>query len=209
LLPGTSQKEVKKLVQRIYKTALKVTKKNQIISLSIGYAVKTSISQNMGDTFMNAEDDMYRRKISESSSMRSKTIDLIMNSLFEKSPREMYHSKRVGELCEAIAANMYFPKDEIRQIGIAGLVHDIGKIGISNLILDKEGCLTEEEYNEIKKHPEMGYRILSSVTEFSEIAQYVYSHQERWDGKGYPRALQGEAIPIRQESSLWRMHSTP
>jgi diguanylate cyclase (GGDEF)-like protein/PAS domain S-box-containing protein len=197
LLPGTNEKEAKKLVQRIYKAAQKLTKKNQIISLSIGYAVKTSISQNMGDTFMNAEDDMYRRKISESSSMRSKTIDLIMNSLFEKSPREMYHSKRVGELCEAIAANMYFPKEEIRQIGIAGLVHDIGKIGISNLILDKEGCLTDEEYNEIKKHPEMGYRILTSVTEFSDIAQYVFSHQERWDGKGYPRSLEGQEIPIQ------------
>jgi len=109
----------------------------------------------------------------------------------------MMHSKRVGELSRQIAESMCFAKEEIRQIGIAGLVHDIGKIGISNLILDKAGILTEDEYNEIKKHSEMGYRILNSVTEFSEIAQYVFAHQERWDGTGYPRGLTGEDIPIQ------------
>ena len=197
LLPKTTAHEAQKLIDRIDKTAGKTKKKNQIVSLALGYAVKTSVSEKMEDVFMNAEDDMYRHKIAESASMRSKAIDLIMNSLFEKSPREMLHSKRVGELCELIATKMYFPMEEIRQIGIAGLVHDIGKIGISNLILDKAGSLTDEEYAEIKKHSEMGYRILSSVAEFSEIAQYVFNHQERWDGKGYPHALQGEDIPVQ------------
>jgi diguanylate cyclase (GGDEF)-like protein/PAS domain S-box-containing protein len=197
LLPKTTGEEAHKLVDRIYEAAAQTIKKNRIVSVSLGWAVKNTTEENMGDVFMKAEDDMYRHKITESSSMRSQSIDLIMNSLFEKSPREMMHSRRVGELSEQIAMNMYFPKEEIRQIGIAGLVHDIGKIGISNLILDKEGPLTDEEYNEIKKHSEMGFRILNSVPEFSEIAQYVFAHQERWDGKGYPRGLQGEGIPIQ------------
>jgi diguanylate cyclase (GGDEF)-like protein/PAS domain S-box-containing protein len=197
LLPKTTEDEAKKLVARIYDTASKVKKKNRIASVSLGCAVKNSVDENMGDVFMHAEDDMYRHKITESSSMRSQSIDLIMNSLFEKSPREMLHSKRVGELSEQIALNLYFPQEEVRQIGIAGLVHDIGKIGISNLILDKEGPLVEDEYIEIKKHSEMGYRILSSVPEFSDIAQYVFAHQEWWDGNGYPRGLKGEVIPIQ------------
>ena len=196
LLPKTTGGEAHKLIERIYDTASKTTKKNRIVSLSLGWAVKNATDENMGDVFMKAENDMYKHKITESSSMRSQSIDLIMNSLFEKSHREMMHSKRVGELSEQIATNMYFPNEDIRQIGIAGLVHDIGKIGISNLILDKEGVLTDEEYNEIKKHSEMGFRILNSVHEFSEIAQYVFAHQERWDGKGYPRGLKGKEIPI-------------
>lgn len=197
LLPNTDFEDAHQLVDRIYNTVSATTKKNRIISVSLGCAVKTSPKETMGAVFMNAEDDMYRHKITESSSMRSQSIDLIMNSLFEKSPREMMHSKRVGELSRQIAESMCFAKEEIRQIGIAGLVHDIGKIGISNLILDKAGILTEDEYNEIKKHSEMGYRILNSVTEFSEIAQYVFAHQERWDGTGYPRGLTGEDIPIQ------------
>jgi diguanylate cyclase (GGDEF)-like protein/PAS domain S-box-containing protein len=197
LLPQTADEEVHKLIERIYETALKTKKTNRIASVSLGCAVKNTTEEKMGDVFMHAEDDMYRHKITESSSMRSQSIDLIMNSLFEKSPREMMHSKRVGELSEQIAINLYFPQEEARQIGIAGLVHDIGKIGISNLILDKESALTTEEYDEIMKHSEMGYRILNSVPEFSEIAQYVFAHQERWDGSGYPRGLKGAEIPVQ------------
>jgi HD-GYP domain-containing protein (c-di-GMP phosphodiesterase class II) len=76
-------------------------------------------------------------------------------------------------------------------------VHDIGKIGIGNSILGKAGPLTNEEYLEIQKHSEAGHRILSSVNEFSEIAEYVLTHQERWDGSGYPQSLKGEEIPIQ------------
>jgi HD-GYP domain-containing protein (c-di-GMP phosphodiesterase class II) len=92
---------------------------------------------------------------------------------------------------------MYYSQAEVKQIKLAGLVHDIGKIGISNAILDKTGPLTNEEYIEIKKHSEAGHRILSSVNEFSEIAKYVLAHQERWDGRGYPQGLRGEEIPIQ------------
>ena len=76
-----------------------------------------------------------------------------------------------------------------------GLLHDIGKIAIDDHILNKPDRLDEEEYTEIKKHPEIGYRILSSVNELSEMAEYVLCHHEAYDGKGYPRGLKGEEIP--------------
>ena len=76
-----------------------------------------------------------------------------------------------------------------------GLLHDVGKIGIDEMIFNKEGFLTEKEFGEIEKHPEIGYRILSSVNELSEIADYVLAHHERWDGKGYPRGLVANEIP--------------
>jgi putative nucleotidyltransferase with HDIG domain len=128
--------------------------------------------------------------------MRSKTIDMIMKTLYEKNHREMLHSKRVGNLCEVIARQMNFTKDDINQLRLAGLMHDIGKIGIDEKILNKPTLLDMEEWAEMKRHPEIGYRILSSVNEFSEIAEYVLQHQEKWDGTGYPRGLKGEEISI-------------
>ena len=140
---------------------------------------------------------MYRHKLYESASIKNKTIELIMNTLYEKSSREMLHSKRVGEICKAIAAEMALSKYTVNQIGVAGLMHDIGKMGIDEKILNKEGLLNFEEWQEIQRHPEIGYRILSSSSEFSELAKYVFEHHERWDGKGYPNKLAGENISIQ------------
>jgi HD-GYP domain-containing protein (c-di-GMP phosphodiesterase class II) len=75
-------------------------------------------------------------------------------------------------------------------------MHDIGKIGVSDKILNKDGKLDALEYQEIKKHPEIGYRILSAVNEFSEIANFVLEHHEKWDGTGYPQGLKGDQIRI-------------
>jgi len=77
-----------------------------------------------------------------------------------------------------------------------GLLHDIGKIIVPGEILDKPGKLTKAEYDEIKKHPAIAYRMLSSINEFSSIADGVLSHHERWDGKGYPNGIKGDEIPI-------------
>jgi len=76
-------------------------------------------------------------------------------------------------------------------------LHDIGKIAIDDSILNKPGKLTDKEWESIKKHPEIGYRILSATPEYSEIAQDILSHHERYDGNGYPRGLKGDEIPIR------------
>jgi len=79
---------------------------------------------------------------------------------------------------------------------LAGLVHDIGKIGIDEKILNSPLKLSGDEWNEMKKHSEIGYRILSSANEFSEIADYVLQHQEKWDGSGYPKGLKAQEISI-------------
>ena len=75
-------------------------------------------------------------------------------------------------------------------------MHDIGKIGVPEAVLNKQGKLTADERKEVQQHCKIGFRILSSVSEFSEIAGFILEHQERWDGKGYPRGLKGEAISL-------------
>ncbi|WP_461206615.1 PAS domain S-box protein [Clostridium sp. DL1XJH146] len=197
ILPKTTAIEAKSLIDRINTVVMNTLSLKVISSLSIGYALKENPSDNMNDVFKEAENDMYRQKLTEKLSSRSKTIDLMMNSLYEKNNREMLHSNRVASICEVIAMNMNFDQIEIKQIRTAGLVHDIGKIGIRNTILDKTEKLNTDEWEEIKKHCEVGFRILNTVDEFSEIAKYVLSHQERWDGKGYPQGLKGKEIPIQ------------
>ena len=139
---------------------------------------------------------MYKHKLYESHSMRTKTIDMIMNTLFEKSTREMFHSKRVSDLCEAITLHMNFDQDDINSVKLAGLMHDIGKMGIDEKILNKPKSLTTSQWDEMRKHPEIGYRILNSSNEFSDMANYVLQHHERYDGNGYPNKLKGEEISI-------------
>jgi HD-GYP domain-containing protein (c-di-GMP phosphodiesterase class II) len=139
---------------------------------------------------------MYRYKLYERSSVRSNTIDLIMSTLFEKSNRESNHSDRVSSICQATASIMKFDKGDVERMRIAGLVHDIGKIGIDDKILNKAGSLSSDEWYEMKKHPEIGWRILSTTNEFLELAQFVLNHHEKWDGSGYPNGLKGEAIQL-------------
>jgi len=77
-----------------------------------------------------------------------------------------------------------------------GLLHDIGKIAIEETTLNKQGKLTEQEWKEIKRHPEIGYRILSTVNDMSEMADYILCHHEKWNGTGYPKGLKREEIPF-------------
>ena len=129
-------------------------------------------------------------------SMRHQTINLILNALFEKNPREMMHSKRVGEIAEQIATKMGLSEETIHNLKTAGMMHDIGKIGIDESILNNPGRLTDIEWEEIRRHPEIGYRILNTVSEFSDIATCVLEHHEHWDGRGYPRGLKGDQISL-------------
>ncbi|KUO57946.1 MAG: hypothetical protein APF84_16280 [Gracilibacter sp. BRH_c7a] len=197
LLPRTDSIAAEQVIKRIKELSLKEQVETIDISISFGYETKCIEEENIQEILKKAEDHMYRHKLYESSSMRNKTIDLIMNTLFEKSNREMAHSKRVSEICEAIAIKMNFDTENINQVRTAGLMHDIGKMGIDEKILNKSQRLNDDEWKEIKRHPEVGYRIINSVNEFSELANSILEHHERWDGKGYPKRLKGEEISIQ------------
>lgn len=196
LLPKTSLSDVIELIKVANIEATKYQFMNIEVSLSFGYAIKESESQSLQDLLKIAEDFMYKQKLIAGTSSRARTIDTIIQTLFEKSQREESHSKRVMMICETMGQKLGFHSDRINELRTAGLLHDIGKIGIDVQILNKETKLTDEEWMIIKRHPEIGYRILNTVNELAEIAMIVLSHHERYDGKGYPRGISGEAIPI-------------
>ncbi len=196
IMPRTDSDEAKTIAEKLKKLASQKWVESIELSISFGYDTKTDSNESLTDVLANAENYMYRYKLYERSSMRSETVDIIMNTLFEKSNRESMHSKRVGEICERIAVKLGFDRNHINQMKIAGLVHDIGKISIDEKILNKPNRLTNNEWQVIKRHPESGWRILSSSNEFSELAQICLSHHEKWDGRGYPNGTKGEKIPI-------------
>lgn len=196
LLPKTGEKVAEALVHRI--TALCSSIRVDVVSLSIscGWAVKSSSHEEIYDILKKSEDKMYRRKLFEGPSIRGQIIDTVVTALYEANRREKEHSERVSIICEKMGQALGCSEREIQELRTAGLMHDIGKVGIDVSVVDKPGALTEYEWAEVKRHPEIGYRILSSVNDMSDIAQSVLAHHERWDGKGYPRGISGNKIPL-------------
>jgi len=123
-------------------------------------------------------------------------IESFIRTLYHKNPREENHSHRVCSISGEIAKELGFSTYEIKRVELAGLMHDIGKISVSEEILNKTGKLDEKEWIQIKKHPEFGFKILSTSVDTLEISNAVLAHHERWDGKGYPKGIMGESIPI-------------
>ncbi len=113
-----------------------------------------------------------------------------------KSPYTFRHSERVAEIAVDIGRELGFTATELRDLRRAGLLHDIGKLGVSNLILDKPGKLTDEEMGQIRRHPDFTYRILARVGPLHELADLAASHHERMDGAGYHRGINAGELPI-------------
>ena len=125
-------------------------------------------------------------------------LESIETLRFTVEARDTYtrgHSDRVSEYSVLIGEALHLSEDEIRNLRIGGLFHDIGKIGVPDSILQKPSKLTDDEYSEIKNHPSIGAHILSSATLFHDIIPIVKHHHEKYDGTGYPGMLKGNDIP--------------
>ena len=139
---------------------------------------------------------MYNRKNSGKLELRREIIERIMKRLFQENPEEKAHSIGVSDLSVAIGKALYLSDLQIEKLKMTGIFHDIGKITVKKEILLKEGSLNQDEWREIKRHSESGYIILSSSHEYNYFAEDVLYHHERYDGKGYPKGLKGEDIPL-------------
>ncbi len=124
------------------------------------------------------------------------TVMALANSLEAKDPYTVGHSQRVAALAERLARALGLRESEIEYIRLAGLLHDIGKIGIRETVINKPGPLTPSEYAHIQTHPLISERILLPVAELNGALHMIRSHHERWDGSGYPDGLKGLDIPV-------------
>lgn len=199
LLPGIDEEELKEIVNRIYRKLEEQKSRNKegsvFLSISLGYSTKTHAGQSMTEILKTAEEQMYRRKLLDHQSIRSTLLTTIKELLFSKSNETMEHAERMTVLAKRLGEKIGLSEADMDALELMATLHDVGKIGISNHILSKPGALDELEWTEIRKHPEVGYRIALTIPELQNIAGYILCHHERWDGKGYPQGLTGEEIP--------------
>ncbi len=199
LKTATNEIEIREIVKKLEQNMelqTETEKGKPILSVALGYAIQKDPGDRLNDLMRIAESFVYANKYFDEKSLKGQTVNVVMNALFEKSAREKGHSLRVGKISAHIATRLGMVSSDVNRIKTAGYLHDIGKIGIPDHILNKEGKLNEEEWKIMKSHVGRSYRILQNSGEFANLGEIVYSHHERWDGTGYPRGLKGERIPF-------------
>lgn len=196
LLPGSSEEAAQLVCKRINDNSSDVTVGSIPVSIATGIACSKDNILNPEDLLREAEDSMYKIKLTESRSTKSSVLQALLRTLAEKSFETEVHTMRMQEIARAIGINLNLPNAELSRLELLITLHDIGKINISEEILTKKESLTSEEWEIIKKHPEIGFRIAKATDNFSHVAEEILSHHERWDGTGYPRGLKGEEIPL-------------
>jgi HD-GYP domain-containing protein (c-di-GMP phosphodiesterase class II) len=136
--------------------------------------------------------DLYRQQ----SEFLASVVRALTSAIDAKDPYTCGHSDRVARIAVRLAKEMNCESKMLHTIYMAGLLHDIGKIGIDDAVLRKPGKLTEAEFDHIKEHPELGYRILADIHQLADVLPAVLHHHEQWDGRGYPFKLVGDQIPL-------------
>lgn len=197
ILPKTNPHSAFELMQRVQRACSESEVESIRLSISLGFESKEHSGDCIIRVLKAAEKNMYKNKLHESQSMVSGAIKVIHGTLLEKNQREAEHSRRVADISKRIALAMGLPEAKVSEMETIGLMHDIGKIAISERILEKPSGLTDEERCEINRHPEVGFRILSTSNDTADIARYVLAHHERYDGLGYPSGVKGEEIPLQ------------
>ncbi len=196
ILPQTKPEEANGIRSKIEQDIENQTIEGIHYSLSIGMAVKSNESQSINDVLKIAEEDMYKNKVFQGRSMRSRAINGILSTLTDKFEVEKLHSEKVSWYCVEIGNAMQLNKADIDELKMAGMLHDIGKISIPDHILSKPGKLSREEWSIMQEHTIHGYNILRAADEYSNLALYALTHHERIDGTGYPNGLKGDEIPL-------------
>ena len=124
------------------------------------------------------------------------SIRMLTAAIDTKDPYTRGHSERVSQYARTIASYMDLSLEDVEKVYLAGLLHDVGKIGIQDRILQKPAALTDEEYEIMKTHPEKGYKIMREIEQLQDVVPGMRYHHENWDGSGYPFGLKTEEIPL-------------
>lgn len=132
----------------------------------------------------------------DSHSYKRATINMLLEVLREQCAETEDHANRLQEYCYQMGHHLKLTPEEMEDLSLLAVLHDIGKLGVNPAILKKPGPLTSKEWVEMKRHPEIGWRIIKDFPSLGAIANYILCHHERWDGKGYPSGLKTENIPL-------------
>jgi len=195
-MPQTDLSGAEEIIQTIKSSYGTVGEGSLRLSMSLGCSVKKKVEESIQDVMRQAEEYMYHQKLLDGKSYRNAVIHTLLATLYEKSIETEEHAERMEIYCHSLGQKLQLSSKEMDELSLLAILHDIGKVGISPSILNKPAPLTSTEWEEMKRHPEIGYRIAQSTPELAVVADYILSHHERWDGKGYPHGLKGEEIPL-------------
>lgn len=199
LLPNTTQQIAEHGCLRIKSAVSQYNNEHRFflpLSISIGLAFSKNSNDSLTDLFKEADDYMYREKLQRRQSTRSAIVETLKSTLEARDFLTEGHGERLQDLAAKLACRIGLPEHKISDIRLLAQFHDIGKIGISDAILFKPESLTADEFAEMKRHSEIGYRIAHTSPDLSPIAQGILKHHEWWNGSGYPLGLEGEKIPL-------------
>ncbi|TCX51619.1 HD-GYP domain-containing protein [Dehalobacter sp. 14DCB1] len=193
LLPKTNSKQADILVNRINDLVNK--EKLDALDLPICTGCDT-IKKKENEIALVYKEAVEKTKSTAKNRPANALIEIIMETLYHKNDMEEKESAQVSEFCAEIGQTLELSEKNIENLEIIGLIRNIGKVSLDSRILHKPDKLTDSEMAEIKRHPELGHEILSTMNEYAHLSDYVLAHHERWDGKGYPKGLKGEEIPL-------------
>ncbi len=196
LLPSTTKVVATRIIGRIHESFKKELHQEFITSISTGIAIKESANQNIYELIKIAEANMYRHKLIEKQSLHSSIIISLEKALEERNYETEQHTTRMRQLALKLGKKLNFQDNQLDELSLISSLHDIGKISITDNIILKPSKLTKKEYEIMKTHSEIGFKIANSTPELIPIAKSILTHHERWDGRGYPMGLKGEKIPL-------------
>ncbi len=199
LIPNSNVTTVERACQRM-KEQINIyngTSPEFTLKMSIGYAVSSDSVINMEGLFKEADNNMYREKISHRQNIYGTVVQDLAKALDTKDFIKEGHADRVQELVVRLAEVAGLPeKRYVKDLNLFARYHDVGKVGIPEYILFKRETLTSMEMATIRQHCDIGYRIAQSAPELLPIADWILKHHEWWNGEGYPLGLKGEEIPL-------------
>ncbi len=198
ILPRTDEKTGAKIIGRINTALEKNNEKHPALPLSVSLGAATAVSSEhpLEEVFKKSDSLMYRDKLLRSTSSRTKIVSALLEVLQERDHLSEGHADRLEELSLKIAERLGLSSRQMNDLSLLAQFHDLGKVGIPERVLYKDGPLTADEREMIRQHPEKGYRIATSSPNLAVVADLILRHHERWDGSGYPLGLKGEEIPI-------------
>ena len=195
VLNSTGEKEALEVIDRI-QSACERARFKIPVSISMGSETKTNPHIRIEGVLKKAEDSMYRNKLLSSKRVQNSIVDSLTRTLFEKNIETEASSGRVVRMSKKLGERLGLPENKMEELTLHAKLHDIGKVAVNEKLLRKKSALDREEWEEVKKHTEIGYRIANTSTILSPIAEYILCQHEWWDGTGYPRNLRGDEIPI-------------
>jgi diguanylate cyclase (GGDEF)-like protein/putative nucleotidyltransferase with HDIG domain len=213
IMPGADRRAADKLAGKIWEALSKEPIcETEHASIYLGVSIGTGGYPWGGNTLDEiihwADTKLYANKLerkgfkheqdakNDDTRLVGAVVDVLSSALEIRDRMTHRHAWRVARMSAYVAREMKMPDQQVLEVEYAAALHDIGKIGVADEILRKSSTLDHDEWQEMKRHCELGYEILKGIDFLATAADIVYAHHERWDGAGYPRGLHGEEIPL-------------